>query len=203
MDTVDHACETLDLAWRLLRLNGLGASDLVRLSSAHTNDVYRADEAYVVRICRTPGSEHRLRAEAELLRRIRDTVPVQPVVACGVVDGAAYQILGYIEGQSLSRCWHTLSRAGIESMARDLAAHLRSLHALTQDGFGYFSVPAVTGTTWRDFILGMFGQLRDGILQGPVDACVSEALDEAGRYLRIHAGCLDGGGSARTIHNDL
>lgn len=134
----------------------------------------------VVQLC---GEQYRLRAEAELLTRIRECtpVPVPPVLAAGATDGVAYLVTAYVPGADLHERFTRLDPKARRRVARAFGRHLAQLHeAFRFDGYGSIAVTdaglAAESENWDEW-LAEYGLAAVDRLPSEFDP-IREALGE-------------------------
>ena len=171
---------------------------LTRLSSV-TNEVWAAED-YIVRVNRHPVP--RLWREATLASMLPAEVGCPPIVSYGGMIGADWMINMRVPGESLSRCWPTLTPELRRSAIRQLADRLRALHGFsTTEPLPEFSAPQLLDTTALDSPVEPLLQALDDAQELPeVDPVVAVQLKVLVRDL---VSALDQFPSMGMIHGDL
>jgi hypothetical protein len=98
-----------------------------RLVPSNNNDVWRLDAGYLRVAWR--GDRSRLAREAEVLRRLRGSLPVPEVLDCGGDDRLSWSLTAAMPGTDYERRCVQPAPAGLRDLAREVAEMLRTLHS--------------------------------------------------------------------------
>ena len=135
---------------------GLKPGKIQALSGGQVNQVYRIDEAYVLRIGAREDAFQRLKHETELIRSLPAEIPVPEIFAFGVQDERVYQIQRFIPGQKLYAVWKVLQPVVQENIVAELAAYLKLLHSRIAPHFGPLSEDSQPYDSWADYLTDQF-----------------------------------------------
>ena len=98
-----------------------------RLVPSNNNDVWRLEAGYLRVAWR--GDRSRLAREAEILGRLRGSLPVPEVLDCGGDDRLSWSLTAGMPGTAYEHLCVQPAPPGLRDLAREVAALLRALHS--------------------------------------------------------------------------
>ncbi len=180
---------------------GIDAQEIQPLTGGQVNQVFRVNQAHVVRLGGRDGAYERLYHETELLRAFAGKIPVARVEAFGELDGQAYQIQQWLPGQKLYLVWNQLSPAGQEKVAEQLATCMQVMSQMTFPSFGAPREGPQRYATWSDYLSQKFtttlAEIRDLNLR-----MAPGFVEMAQEYFDAHRQVLQEG-TPTLVHSDL
>ncbi len=191
----------------ICRKESLPLESIEPMSGGQINRIYRVGPELVLRVARTAEDSHRLRVEAEVIRKAGAALPdsriVPQIVSTGEVEGRAYQLQRRIRGEKLHRLWPGLGMAQKESIITQLGQFLEALHRMPVTGMGMIHGPEISKpcATWQEYCEEWFAESPRN-LAGLEDGIPPRILDMAAeRFERDKA--LLAGSSIVLVHADL
>lgn len=185
----------------ICKKEGLPCREVSLLHGGQVNQVFGVDGRYVVRIGAREDAYARLRQETDLLKRFDGQIPVPHIYAFGQHEEWTYQIQRYMHGQRLMQVWKGYAAATQDTIAAQIAAALRVVHATSAPAYGYRREGSPTFTSWPDFLSDKFERtLRE--YQALGIRTMPGYLETAADYFNQHRHVLEGG-EATLVHSDL
>ena len=180
---------------------GIGSQNIQVMSGGQVNQVFLVDGAHVVRIGAREDAHQRLKHESELLTSLAGKVPVAKIEAFGLLDGYAYQIQQFMPGQKLYSVWKNLRADVQESIAAEIAASLKVIHAIHAPYFGSGHEDTPHFDTWGAYLKAKFDRTLSEIRALHIQM-EPGFLEMAESFFEEHQAALDAG-SPVLIHGDL
>ena len=180
---------------------GIGCQKIQVMSGGLVNQVFLVDGAHIVRIGAREDAYQRLKHESELLTSLAGKIPVANIEAFGLLDGYVYQVQKYVPGQKLYSVWKNLRADVQESIATEIAAALKVIHAIRAPNFGSGLANTPHFDTWGAYLRAKFNQTLDEIRALHIQM-EPGFLEMAQGYFDEHQAALEGG-TPVIIHGDL
>lgn len=190
-----------DLVRVICQKEGIDCQSIEVLTGGQVNQVYRVNDALIVRVGARADAFSRLEHETALLRRFAGKMPVPEVLAFGQHEGHIYQIQQAVPGQKLYLLWKNLRPVVQEEIVAQLAGALKTLHSTPGDHFGLARPDAPRFETWVDFLSAKFRQTLDELRELNI-AMAPGFVEQAAEYFESHKHVLSHGVPA-LIHGDL
>ena len=190
-----------DLVRAICQREGIDCRNIEPLTGGQVNQVYRVDDAFIVRVGARADAFARLEHETALLGRFSGRIPVPEVLAFGQHDGYVYQIQRALPGQKLYLLWKNLSPDAQEVITTNLADALKVLHSLPAPQFGLARPDAPRYDTWADFLSAKFRQTLEELRALKI-AMAPGFVEQAAEYFHSHRHVLEDGVPG-LLHGDL
>ena len=190
-----------DLIRAICQKEGIDCRSVEVLTGGQVNQVYRVNEALIVRVGARDDAFARLEHETDLLRRFAGKIPVPEVLSFGQHEGHVYQIQRALAGQKLYLLWKNLRPEAQEAIAADLAGALQVLHSESAPQFGLARPDAPCFDAWADFLTAKFQQTLEELRELNI-AMAPGFVEQATEYFESHKHVLAGGIPA-LLHGDL
>lgn len=171
------------------------------LTGGQVNQVFRVNDAVIVRVGARADAFARLEHETALLRRFSGLIPVPEVLAFGQHEGQVYQIQRALPGKKLYLLWKNLRPNAQEVIAANLADALKVLHSVSAPQFGLARPDAPRFNAWAEFLTAKFRQTLEEVNALKI-AMAPGFVEQAAEYFELHRHVLEGG-TPTLLHGDL
>jgi fructosamine-3-kinase len=181
--------------------SGLEVRTVQPLSGGQVNRVYLVNDAYVLRIGSREDAFQRLKNETELLQHLAGRLPVPKIIAFGELDGMAYQIQHFIQGQKLHAAWKSLPAGEKDNIVVEISSALKTLHKVNVTKYAASRIDSQPPGSWKEFFTAKFMRTLDEIktLRIPVPP---DLMEMAKDYFTEYGHALEGG-AIGLVHGDL
>src|SRR3990170_3951943 len=131
-----------------LRVN---ATKISQIMKGKVNKIFIVKKGIVLRFSDDSTSPKRLIKEAELLKDLRDKIPVPEVYSYGSINNIGYQILSMMPGDRLSDVWPKLSKSNKVNIVSQLSIILNKLHSIKKTKYKTICIPSTEYNTWTEY----------------------------------------------------